>query len=196
MKAVENCISVLDMPFNNSKLKTKSSKDIKINNNSKFKIRISNLLITIVLFALCSFLSAGIKDHVVAFVDDTAITLSELNEVYSESIKLNPEITKEEVLNSMINRILLLREAKKLRLNAPSEDELIKEYISLRMKPHVKEEEVSDFYQKHIDDFKGKEFETVREEIEDYLTERQLNQLLKEHIDELRKKAYIKIQLE
>ncbi|MGB9715307.1 MAG: hypothetical protein ACPL1G_02670 [Thermodesulfovibrionales bacterium] len=141
-------------------------------------------------------LYAGIKDRVVAFVDNIAITSSELDEVYSESIKLNPEITKEDVLNSMINRILLLREAKKLHLNAPSDDEVLKEYISLKMRPHIKEEDISDFYHKHIDDFRGKGFEAVREEIEHYLAEKELNQLLKKHIEELRKKAYIKIQLE
>jgi predicted RNA-binding protein Jag len=142
-------------------------------------------------------LYAGIKDRVVAFVDNTAITLSELEEVYSKSLKATPGITREEVLDTMVNRVLLLREAKKIRLEAPSEDELLKEYIDLKIRIFIKikEEEVLDFYQKHIEDFQGKEFETVREGIENYLAEAELNMLLKKHIDELRKKAYIKIQL-
>lgn len=187
------------MLFKNSKLKTQSSKLRKLKKafpEAVLRITHRTLLITIVLFASCSTLNAGIKDRVVAFVDDTAITLSELDEIYSESIKIDPEINKEEVLNSMINRILLLREAKKLRLNAPSDVELLKEYISLRMRPHIKEEDILEFYQKHIDDFKEKDFEAVRGEIENYLAERELNQLLKKHIEELRKKSYIKIQLE
>lgn len=141
---------------------------------------------------------AAIKDRVVAFVDNTAITLSEFEEQYSKSLNVTPDITKEEVLNAMVNRFLLLREAKKNRLEAPSDDELLKEYIDIKIKTFIKikEEEVLDFYQKHIKDFQGKEFETVREEIENYLTEAELNRLLKVHIDELRKKAYIKIQLE
>ncbi len=147
------------------------------------------LPIFLILLVLCSSLYAGIIDRVVAFVDDTAITLSELYEVYSESIKLNPEISKKEVLDSMINRVLLLREAKKLRLNAPSDEELLREYISLRIVPHIREEDILNFYQRHIDDFRGKDFESVRGEIENYLTESELNRLLKKHIEELRKKA-------
>ncbi len=172
---MENCISVLDML-------------------SKENERV--LAVTLLLLLICSPVYSGIKDRVVAFVDDTAITLSELCEVYTESIKFNPDITKEEVLNSMINRILLIREAKKLHLDATSDEELLKEYISLKMRPHVKEEDVSDYYQKHIQNFQGKDFESVREEIEVYLTERELNRLMKKHVDELRKKAYIKIQLQ
>ncbi|MDI6889607.1 MAG: hypothetical protein QMC83_01510 [Thermodesulfovibrionales bacterium] len=133
----------------------------------------------------------------VAFVDNTAITLSELEEAYTNSQKITPGITKEEVLNTMVNRILLLREAKKIRLEAPSEDELLKEYIDLKIRPFIKikEEELVDFYQRHIGDFQGREFEAVREEIENYFAEDELNQLLKMHVNELRKKAYIKIQL-
>lgn len=160
--------------------------------------RLHTLLFTFfMLFAFCPSLSATIRDRVVAFVDNTAITLSELEEEYSKSLKVTPGITKEEVLNAMVNRVLLLREAKKIRLEAPSEDELLKEYIDLKIRPFIKikEEEILYFYQKHIEDFQGREFETVREEIENYLAEAELNRLLKMHIDKLRRKAYIKIQL-
>jgi hypothetical protein len=145
-----------------------------------------------------SLATAVIKDRVVAFVDNTAITLSEFDEQYLKSLKVTPDITKEEVLNAMINRFLLLREAKKNRLEAPSDDEMLKEYIDIKIKTFIKikEEEVLDFYQKHVKDFQGKEFETVREEIENYLAEAEMNRLLKVHIDELRKKSYIKIQLQ
>jgi len=182
--------------------------------SSKFKVQSSKLkkqlltrylslvtrysfLVTCLLLTLCPSPSSAIKDRVVAFVDNTAITLSELDEVYTESLKHTPDITKEEVLNTLVNRLLLLREAKKLRLEAASEEKLLQEHIDLKIRPHIriKEEEISDFYQKHINDFQGKEFEAVREEIEHYLAERELNQLLKNYINELRKKAYIKIQL-
>lgn len=138
-----------------------------------------------------------IRDRVVAFVDDSAITLSELEMKYAATVKAIPDITRNEVLDTMINRVLLLREAKKIRLEAPSEDELLREYIDLRIKTiiSIKEEELVDFYKKHIDDFQGKDFETVREKIENYLIEKELNQRLKSHINDLRKKACIKIQL-
>src|SRR3989304_5892407 len=72
-------------------------------------------LVTCLLLTLCPSPSSAIKDRVVAFVDNTAITLSELDEVYTESLKHTPDITKEKVLNTLVNRLLLLREAKKLR---------------------------------------------------------------------------------
>jgi hypothetical protein len=198
---VANCISVLDKPSKSSKFRVQSSKLEKqgkyLSENFLLVIHISYLITFLLIFALFPSASAAIKDRVVAFVDNSAITLSELDEVYSESLKRTPDITKDEVLNTMVNRVLLLREAKKLHLEAPSEEKLLQDYIDLKIRPRIKikEEDVSDFYQKHINDFQGKEFETVKEEIEHYLAERELNNLLKKHIDELRKKAYIKIQL-
>lgn len=148
-------------------------------------------------FALHSLPYAGIKDRIVASVDNTAITLSDLEKKYADTVKLTPNITKDEVLNTMINRVLLLREAKKIRLEAPSEDEMIKEYIDLKIRTfiRIKEEEARDFYSKHVTNFEGKEFEEVREDIENYLTENELNQLLKSHINELRGNVCVKIQL-
>lgn len=142
--------------------------------------------------------TALIKDNVVAFVDNTAITLSEFEEEYSKAQKVTPGITKEEVLNAMINRVLLLREAKKIRLSERSDDELLKEYIDLKLRTFVKikEKDVLDYYEIHSKDFQGKALEDVREEIENYLTEAELNRLLKKHIEELRKKAYIGIQID
>ncbi len=155
-------------------------------------------MIITLLLTLYDLLSAEvIKDRVVAFVDNTAITLSDLEKKYSDTVKLTPNITKDEVLNTMINRVLLLREAKKIRLEAPSEDEMLREYIDLKIRTfiRIKEEEVKDFYGKHIGDFEGKEFEEVREDIENYLTENELNQRLKSHINELRGNVCVKIQL-
>jgi hypothetical protein len=138
------------------------------------------------------------KDRVVAFVDNIAITLSEFEEEYSKSLKATPGATKEEVLNAMVNRVLLLREAKKIKLEEPTDDALLREYIDLKLRTFVKikEKDVLDFYKNHNEDFQGKELDIVREEIENYLLEAELNHLLKAHIEELRKKAYIRIQLE
>ncbi|MEW6675653.1 MAG: hypothetical protein AB1348_06615 [Nitrospirota bacterium] len=168
--------------------------------SSKFKAQSSKFLsfVIFLLFTIhCSLATAGIRDRVVAFVDNTAITLSELEETYTKALRVTPGVTKDEVLNMMVNRLLLLREAKKIRLEAPSEDELLREYIDLKIRPFIKikEEELVDFYEKHISDFHGSEFESVREEIEKYLIEKESNQHLKVHINELRGKAYIKIQL-
>ncbi len=149
------------------------------------------------LFTLCPLLSAEIRDRVVAFVDDNAITLSELEMKYTDTIKVTPNVKKEEVLNTMVNRLLLVKEAKKIKLEAPSEDELLKEYIDIKIRAFIKinEKDLTDFYKTHLSDFQGKEFELVRDEIENYLSEKELNERLKLHINELREKACVKIQL-
>jgi len=154
-------------------------------------------IIILMLFAPSPLLFAGIKDRVVAFVDAQAITLSELEIKFSESRKVKADITKEEVLNTMINRVLLLKEAKKIRLEAPSEEEMLKEYIDMKIRAliRVKEEEIHDYYEKHIVNFEGKELEDVRDDIENYLIEHDLNERLKSHINELKEKTCVRIQL-
>ena len=149
-------------------------------------------------FVFCAPLYAAIRDRVVAYVDNMAITLSDLEERYAETTEVNPDITKEEVLETMINRTLMLREAKKMRLEALSEHLLLNEYIDLKVKAfiRIKDETIKEFYNSHIEGFQGKEFEDVREEIENYLTETELNQRLKAHISELREKACVQMQLE
>ena len=144
-----------------------------------------------------SVLNAEIKDRVVAYVDNDAITLSELEEHYAASVQIKPDITREEVLQTMVNRLLLLREAKKIKLEAPSENALLQEYIDLKIRAFIRinEAEVIDFYENHIDEFKGKELEDVREEIENVLIEKELNERLKSHIKELKENSCVKIQL-
>ena len=139
---------------------------------------------------------AGIQDRVVAFVDNTAITLSDLEMKYAETLKATPNITTTEVLNTMVNRTLLLREAKRFRLEAPSEDGLLKEYIDLKIRAfiRIRDQEITDFYQQHLVDFQGKELDEVRDQIETYLVENELNQRLKSHIEELRGKSCVKVQ--
>jgi len=175
--------------------------------SSKFKVQSSKFLLPVVCYLLFviyftatfySFPYAAIKDRVVAYVDNTAVTLSELEMKYADAAKITPNVTKEEVLNTMINRALIVREAKKIRLEAPSEDELLREYIDLRVRAFIRisEEQILDFYSKHIGDFKGQEFDAVREDVENYLTENELNQRLKTHINELREKTCVQIQLD
>jgi hypothetical protein len=185
--------------FKNRKSKVKCKRII-IKNMFYTLQGILNLILFILFLIFTSHSSlanAEIKDRVVASVDDTAITLSELEEKYTQTIAVTPDITKEEVLNTMINRILLLEEAKKIRLQATSEDEMLKEYIDLKIRAfiNIPEKELTDFYEKHLEDFQGKEFDKVRNEIENYLIEKEVNERLKSFISELRQKVCIKIQL-
>jgi len=139
--------------------------------------------------------TAEVIDRVIACVDDRAITLREFDDIYEKTRKIRPDITREEVLNTFINRILLIREAKKLKIEAPSEDELMNEYIELKVKAfiRIKEEDIRNFYSSHPGEFKDMNYDSVRDRIEDYLVQLELNRLLKRHIDELRSNAYIKI---
>ena len=134
------------------------------------------------------------SDWVVAFVDDEAITNSELQEQYRETLKITPDISKDEVLETMINRVLILREAKKYRLEGPSPDAVIKEYIDLKVRAFIRvpETEIEKYFKENIGMFAGKEYDDVRDDIEQYLIEKELNVRLKKTLDELRKTAYIK----
>ncbi len=148
-------------------------------------------------FSNFTFSYAELIDRVVAFMDDEAITLSEFRQQYKNTLKLSPQISEVEVLNTMINRKLLLKEAKKYRIEASSEDEVMKEYIDLKVRAFIKVSEtgIEDFYKRNILKFSGRDYEDAREEIEKYLTEKELNEKLKEALEDLRKNAYIKIQL-
>jgi hypothetical protein len=134
---------------------------------------------------------------VVAYADNSAITLSELEKKYAETVHVTPAVTREEVLNTMINRLLLVREAKKIRLKSQLEDALLKEYVDLKIRAfiRIKDEEIRTFFDTHTADFTGKELDEMREDIENYLIEQEVNSRLKEHIAELRNNACVKIQL-
>lgn len=137
----------------------------------------------------------AISDRVAAFVDDEAITNSELQDQYRKTLKVTPDITIEEVLDTMINRVLILREAKKYRIEEPTPEEVIREYIDLKVRAFIRvtETEIETYFRENSSMFSGKQYDDVRDEIEQYLIEKDLNQRLKEIIRELRKTAYIKI---
>jgi len=165
---------------------------------SKFSVFYYFLCIPLLILSLSSSLSAEIKDRVVAYVDNTAITLGELEKKYAETLHVTPAVTREEVLNTMLNRVLLVREARKIRLKSQLEDELLKEYADLKIRAfiRIKDEEIKTFYDTHASDFLGKELDEMREDIENYLIEQEVNKRLKEHIAELRNNACVNMQLD
>jgi hypothetical protein len=111
--------------------------------------------------------------------------------------KVLPNLTEEEALNSMINNLLLLEQAHKMRLEAPSEDDLVKEYIDVRIKSrvYIKEDQLNAYYSEHKKEFGGKDYLSVRDGIERYLSELEINRQLKELLKELRNESNIVIQL-
>jgi len=154
----------------------------------------------VLLLVMCHLLvvpavSVAISDRVIAFVDDQAITKSELDEQYRSTMEISPDITIGEVLDTMINKILILREARKYRIEAPSVEQVMQEYIDLKIRAFIRvgEPDIEKFYRENKANFVGKEFEDVRDEIDKYLTEKEVNERLKEVLRELRKDAYIRI---
>lgn len=197
-------ILVSGMLFKDSyELRVTSYEQKKKENNSLLVTCYSLLVICCLSLVTCysllvtSFSHAELFDRVVAFVDDQAITLSEFQQQYENTLKISPHISEEEVLNTMINRKLLLREARRYRIEAASEEEIIKVYIDLKVRAFVwvDETEMVEFYRQNITRFSGKDFEDVREEIEKYLIEREINERLRKVIKKLRGNAYIKVQL-
>ena len=171
-----------------------------MSDTSKKRITLTSCAFLFVVFCIvfpASCCYAELIDRIVAFVDDKAITLSELNETFMKTKQVQPDITRDEVLTTMINRTLLLNEAKRLKIEAKSDDELLNEYKELKVRAfiRVKDEEIEEFYKKNIAEFRGASYEEVKDKIEEYLTEREINRKLKAHLAELRAKAYVKIQL-
>lgn len=146
---------------------------------------------------LATIACAEVIDRVVAYVDDTAITLSEFHESYSRMKNTTKDITEGEIINSMINRLLLIKEAKKMKLEARTDEELLRDYIDIKIRSLIliKEDTINKFYLEHINKFNDKDYLSVRDEIEKYLFELETNNQLKKHLEELKANADVKIQL-
>jgi hypothetical protein len=162
-----------------------------------FRILYIALFALITLFSLRTGCPAVIIDDVAAFVDNEAITMGELEKHYRLANKINFSATRLEVLNNLINRFLLLREASRLHLEAKDDESLINEYITLKLKAlvYVSEDEISAYYEKNREEFSGMYYFEVRDRIEKHLHDTKVEGMLERHIDELRSKSYIKILL-
>jgi len=164
---------------------------------SKYNNYILTMVLTMIL-VLTAFLqlsSAELIDRVVAFIDDEAITLTDFMQYTKKAKGLTPGISEEEAINALINRRLLLREAKRIRLRGKSDDELIKEYIDIKVRVFIKipPEEIERFYNQNRKRFGKTPLDNVRDDIERLLREREVNKHLRKLIEKLREKSYIKI---
>lgn len=153
--------------------------------------------------SLFTAVHAEVLERIVAIVNDQVILLSEYDEAVQAAKNISDKVNEDVVLNDMINKILLLDQAKKLKLDSvedstvkTDEGKLINEYIERRIKPfiHIPVDEIESYYTNNKDRFSGRMFYEAKDEIEDYLAERELKTKVAGHIAELRKKAYIKIQ--
>ncbi len=160
-----------------------------------FKILKFFFAVHLFMMSFVNFSHGIIIDRLAAYVDDSAITFSEFEEEFRKFNNSGTDITQKEVIDSMINRLLLVKEARKIRFDSHSEDELINHYLDIKIRSRlfVKEDEVVNFYKKNIEQFKGQDYYLVKDQIEEYLLEKEFNDILKKHIQELRQKAEIKV---
>ncbi len=134
-------------------------------------------------------------DRVVAFIDDTAITLVDYQKYYQVAKKFHPGLSPEEAINTLINRMLLIREARRLRLKGETEDEIINHYIDIRIRAFVRvsEAEVRGFYEKNRERFGSAKLQELYAQIDTLLREKKVNSMLKRHLKELKRGSYIKV---
>ncbi len=158
------------------------------------KRRTALLFIVLVLLFIPCIVSAAVLDRVVAFVGSDAIMLSELRANVARARAVVPDITDMEVLNTMINRKLLAVEAKKYFPEENDEDALVRDYMDLKIRALVTipEKDIRDYYNKNKANFGNVGFEQVRGQIEKLLEEKEVNRRLRDQIQDLRARAWIK----
>jgi hypothetical protein len=196
MKATERYISVLDMPFKG--LLDQSSVQCKVPLRKGMVLLIVLLMLLVsgnALSPLSAF--AEMVDRVIAFIDDEAITLTDLRDYYSVMHENVSDISEAEALETLINRKLILREANRLKLKGLSDDDIIEEFIDIKFRAFIKvsEKEIGDFYNQHNDRFSDLPLDRVRKDIEAVLIEEKVNMELKKYVKELRTESYIKVNL-
>ena len=149
------------------------------------KIIICNLLVIgVSVFNIGIIGHAEIIDRIVAIVNDDVILHSEFSREFESAMEYDPDVTASDVLDEMIDRLLLLKEARKFRITSPDDEQgrakddmlIIKEYIDVRLRGfiHVPYEDVEYYYYQKKDSFSGKEFFDVINEIEEFLIEQEL----------------------
>ncbi|GAB4540571.1 MAG: hypothetical protein Fur0020_09810 [Thermodesulfovibrionia bacterium] len=135
-------------------------------------------------------------------MNEDVILFSEFKEAFDKEVKAGARKTEIDVINEMINKKLLLEEAKRFisadRIgDLKDDDALINEYINTKIRPfiHIPIAEVELYFMEHRDSFKGRYFYEVKDEIEAILMEGLLKQRINEYVKGLREKAYIRVQL-
>ncbi len=168
-------------------------------------------IVAVLLLVACQFLLvtasyAEVIERIVAIVNDDIILFTEFQSVLQSLKESDIPVSRDTVLNDMIDNMLLLNEAKKYSISVSDKTRKIEtdnsivigEYIERRIKAliHVPYEDIEHYYHMNIDSYRDKAIMDVRDEIEGRLVETELKIKLREHLQELRKKAYIRIQVE
>lgn len=186
MKARGRCISALVMPFNRGIC---------------FIIIITVYLVTTWSISVC----AGLIERVVAIVNNEPVLYSRLQEWIAFEASEGRAVSESEALDTLIQRVLIMQQARKIGLvdqtylsSRDQEDKVIETYIERRVKAliHVPFSEIEDYYRNNTGLFGDRDLYEVWDEIEAVLREGRLQMKLDDHVAELRKGAYIRIQLD
>lgn len=201
MRAKENCISASAMLFKDRMSELKKPD----NRNTVIMQAACLLFIFFVLYlSLLKPSCAEVLDRVAAIVNEEVILLNDFREAAERAGETGREVKDDEILDEMIDRLLLIEQAKKIGLvnsaayrKTLDENVLVDEYLRKRVKVLIRIPfgKIESYYVNNEDRFKGKELHEVKGEIERHLIEREFEVKLREHISELRQRAYIRVQL-
>jgi len=138
---------------------------------------------------------AKIIEKVVAYVQDEAITLSEVCDYWKTLKQIHKNVSLHDALEGLLNRKMLLYKAKQLNLIAKTDDELIELYIRFTIKPKIKisKQQVRDYYNKYYRKLKGTTLFEIQDKIVRILYEKETNRLLKNHLTQLREELNVGI---
>lgn len=150
------------------------------------------LFIAIIL-AWGSMSEARLIDRVVAFVDDYAITEKDLDEAYAKAAPSSQ--SRADVLDSIIDRYLLLREARRAHIDYDNEDKAIAEFLNIKVRSAIliPEDRIRAYYDAHTDAFTGRPYEEARDSIEQSMMGDEFVIRLKELTKQLRAASRIRI---
>ncbi|MBF0541986.1 MAG: hypothetical protein HQK91_11120 [Nitrospirae bacterium] len=156
------------------------------------------IIILSAIFIYNNISAAELIDRVVAFVDDDVITLRELDNQYENLHSKDNTVTKEMTLNTMVNQLLIEKDAVRRRITGTTKEDTINKYINLYVKSQIfiKDKDIDYYYNENINNLKGQNIKDIRDKINEILTEKQINVKLWELINNLKNKSYVKIQLD
>ncbi len=149
------------------------------------------------LFLILNHSDADLINRIVALVGEDAITLADLDKKYSEERTVNTDISRRDVLDKMVDRLLIKQEAMNLKITGINNDDIIRQYIDTKIRAYIRirNEYITQFYNENKKSFSDQDILYVGNEIERILIERETSKNVNRLINQLRKESYIKILL-
>lgn len=157
-------------------------------------VRFILALVMLFSFSFPTIAVSDVVDRIVFYVDNQAVTLRDFRKFSTEIREKVKDITNQEIVELLVNRVLLLKSARELFRDG-SDDEIINNFVDFRIRSKIviTDGQIREFFEKNKAKFDGKDYRSVREQIEKYLFEREVNNRLRELIEELRRNSEVKV---